>query len=108
MSKHRSVRRPRKDGELALFGGPKAVTLPSEAALHWPVTGKPEVEAVTRLVEKGELSISSETKKHEEEFARFIGVRYALAHTNGTSAGHAAFFALNIQPGDEILCPSFT
>ena len=93
---------------LALFGGPKAITLRADEALRWPITGKPEVDAVTRLVRRGELSISEETRKLEEEFARFLGVRYALAHTNGTAAGHAAFFALNIQPGDEVLCPSFT
>ena len=109
MSKMR--RRPRKAGKksaLALFGGPKAITLKAAEALRWPVTGKPEIDAVTSLIKKGELSISDETKKLEEEFADFIGVRYALAHNNGTSAGHAAFFALNIQPGDEIICPSFT
>ncbi|MCK4299655.1 MAG: aminotransferase class I/II-fold pyridoxal phosphate-dependent enzyme, partial [Planctomycetes bacterium] len=97
-----------RKSRLALLGGPKAITLKAEEALRWPVTGKPEIDAVTSLIKKGELSISEETKKLEEEFADFIGVRYALAHNNGTSAGHAAFFALNIQPGDEVICPSFT
>jgi len=104
----RTRRRSGKGSALALFGGPKAITLPSERALHWPITGKPEVEAVSRLVRRGELSISAETRKLEEEFARFLGVRYVLAHTNGTAAGHAAFFAIGIEPGDEVLCPSFT
>ncbi len=104
--RHRSSRD--RQSRLALLGGPKAITLKAEEALRWPVTGKPEIDAVTSLIKKGELSISEETKKLEEEFADFIGVRYALAHNNGTSAGHAAFFALNIQPGDEVICPSFT
>ncbi len=97
-----------KASRLALFGGPKAITLKSDEALRWPIMGKAEIDAVTHLVKKGELSTSQETKQLEKEFAEFIGVRYVLAHNNGTSAGHAAFFALNIQPGDEVICPSFT
>ena len=109
MSRAKRVgRRSSKGSVLALFGGPKAITLPTERALRWPITGRPEVDAVTRLVRRGELSISAETRKLEEEFAHFIGVRYVLAHTNGTAAGHAAFFALGIGPGDEVICPSFT
>jgi len=34
--------------------------------------------------------------------------KYALSHNNGTSALMAAFFALGLQPGDQILVPTAT
>jgi perosamine synthetase len=92
---------------LALHGGAPAVTLPEEG-LRWPLTGEAEIAAVADLVRKGELSISPLTREFEEEFRRFIGRGYALATNNGTAAGHSAFFALGLQPGDEVICPSFT
>jgi perosamine synthetase len=92
---------------LAIHGGAPAITLP-EDGLHWPLTGEAEITAVADLVRRGELSISPLTREFEEAFRAFIGREYALATNNGTSAGHSAFFALGLQPGDEVICPSFT
>ena len=46
--------------------------------------------------------------KFEEEFAKWCGVKYALAHTNGTSALQAALFAVGVGPGDEVIVPSYS
>jgi perosamine synthetase len=92
---------------LALHGGAPAITL-AEDGLNWPLTGEAEIAAIADLVRRGELSISPLTRQFEEEFRTFIGRDYALATNNGTSAGHSAFFALGPQPGDEVICPSFT
>jgi len=90
------------------MGGPKAITLDQTEALKWPLIGEEEIEAVTRLLRKGELSISEETYAFEKEFANYLGVKYALAHNNGTAAIHAAFFAAGVGPGDEVIAPSYT
>ncbi len=45
-------------------------------------------------------------KKFEESFADYIGVSYALATTNGTSALHLAFLAMGIGKGDEVIVPN--
>jgi len=92
---------------LALHGDAPTITLPRDG-LNWPLTGDAEVAAIADLVRKGELSISPVTRQFEEEFRTLIGREYALATNNGTSAGHSAFFALGLQPGDEVICPSFT
>ncbi len=55
--------------------------------------------------------ISSEgpfVRRFEEEFAVTVGRRHAIAVANGSLALDAAVAALGLQPGDEVLLPSFT
>lgn len=55
--------------------------------------------------------ISSKGKyieRFEKEFARFIGARYAVANTNGTTSLHLALLACGIGPGDEVIVPDLT
>lgn len=55
--------------------------------------------------------ISSKGKfisKFEEEFAKFIKSKYAIAVPNGTIALHLALLALGIGPGDEVIVPTLT
>ena len=40
--------------------------------------------------------------------ADYVGAKYAVAISNGTSALHAACFAAGIQPGDEVLTTPLT
>jgi len=44
----------------------------------------------------------------EENFASYVGARHAIAVSSGTAALHLALAALDIQPGDEIIMPTFT
>jgi perosamine synthetase len=47
-------------------------------------------------------------KKLEEEFARFVGVKYGVTTTSGTTALQLAIAALGLKPGDEVIVPTFT
>jgi 8-amino-3,8-dideoxy-alpha-D-manno-octulosonate transaminase len=47
-------------------------------------------------------------RNFELNFARFIGVKYALAVTSGTAALHVALTALGVGPGDEVILPAWT
>jgi 8-amino-3,8-dideoxy-alpha-D-manno-octulosonate transaminase len=47
-------------------------------------------------------------KTFEEEFQKFMGVKYALGVTSGTSALHVAINALGVGPGDEVILPAET
>jgi dTDP-4-amino-4,6-dideoxygalactose transaminase len=44
----------------------------------------------------------------ETKFAEFCGVREAVAVDSGTAALHLALVALDIGPGDEVVCPTST
>lgn len=59
----------------------------------------------------GELSVSEPrgtVALFEDEFARFHGMPYALSAGSGTAALHAAYFALDLEAGDEVLAPTYT
>lgn len=43
----------------------------------------------------------------EEDFARYCETSYAVTASNGTTALHMAYLALDIRPGDEIIVPGF-
>ena len=93
---------------LALNGGERAVTLDDTEASRWPIITDEEIDAVTDLLKRGEISFSEEPYKFEEEFSRYLGVKYALMCNNGTAAIHSAFFAAGVGPGDEVIAPSLT
>jgi dTDP-4-amino-4,6-dideoxygalactose transaminase len=65
-------------------------------------------QAVLRVVDSGRYILGPETSAFEEEFARAIGTRHAVAVANGTCAIHLTLLALGIGSGDEVLVPSHT
>lgn len=92
----------------AILGGPKSVTLDQHAAMRWPLLTVDDEHAVLKVLRDGDLSLHRVTRELEADYREYFGARYALAHCNGTAALLAAFFALDLQPGDEILVPSAT
>ena len=40
--------------------------------------------------------------------SRYLGIKYVIPCANGTDALQIAMMALNLQPGDEVISPSFT
>ena len=47
-------------------------------------------------------------REFERRFADFIGVRYAIAMSNGTATLHSALVACGVSPGDEVIAPAYT
>ena len=45
--------------------------------------------------------------RFEKDFAKYNGVPFALTASNGTTALHMAYLALDIKPGDEVVVPGF-
>src|SRR5450432_1172395 len=74
-----------------------------------PNLGGRELEYVTKAVSGGWISSSgSYVGEFEREFAKYLGVPYAVTTTSGTTALHLALVAAGIGPGDEVIIPAFT
>lgn len=67
-----------------------------------------EKDAVLRVLNSGWISMGPETERFEEEFARYLGAKHAIAVASGTAALHCALEVLGIGPGDEVIVPSLT
>lgn len=96
---------------LALNGGPKAVTVPSEtiaAATKWPRFGEEEKQAVWDILDLSCGEVYRDLPVLEKEWREYHDVPFAKAHCNGTSTLTSMFFALDFPPGTEIMVPSYT
>ncbi len=76
--------------------------------MRWPRLGPEEEAAVRRVMRDGDISTHGVIRELEADYAAFSGRRFALAHNNGTAGLMAAFYALDLEPGDEILVPTAT
>ena len=94
--------------QLALFGGPRAVTVDAGDTFKWPIVTPEDEAAVLEVLRRGAMSGLDVTMAFEEEFARWQGRVYALGFNTGTAALHAAMFGVKLGVGDEIICPSVT
>ena len=94
--------------KLAINGGKKTVTI--EPKDRWKLIREEEIKLVTEMLQRDEISTpgTGVMKEFEEDFAKFIGRKYVLSQCNGTSTLDAAFFAVGVGPGDEVIVPSYT
>ena len=69
----------------------------------------PELEARFReVLESGAFVRGPNYRAFQEEAAAYLGVKEAIGVANGTDALVLALDALEIGPGDEVVCPAFT
>jgi dTDP-4-amino-4,6-dideoxygalactose transaminase len=73
-----------------------------------PLIGEEEQRAVRDVLESGAIAQGPRVAAFEQAFAAYIGVRHAIATSNGTTALHAALLAHGIGPGDEVITTPFT
>jgi dTDP-4-amino-4,6-dideoxygalactose transaminase len=65
-------------------------------------------EAFARTLESGRFIFGPEVDAFEREAAEKLGVQDTVSCANGTDALVLLLDALEIGPGDEVVCPSFT
>ena len=74
-----------------------------------PIVGPREATYVLDAVRRGWNDQSSKyIRALEEEFAQYVGARYAIATSSCTGALHLALSACGLGPGDEVLVPETT
>lgn len=89
--------------------------MPKDSFEPWPSHGQSEIDAVVRVLQRGETNYwtGGEGRKFEARFAEFVGTRYGVAVTNGTVALDLIWQALlqgadlpdidKLLPGDEVI-----
>jgi dTDP-4-amino-4,6-dideoxygalactose transaminase len=65
-------------------------------------------EAFARTLETGRFIFGPEVEAFEREAAEKLGTRETVSCANGTDALVLVLDAMDIGPGDEVICPSFT
>jgi dTDP-4-amino-4,6-dideoxygalactose transaminase len=66
------------------------------------------VERMREVLDSGTFILGPNVTAFEEEAAAYLGVPRSVGVANGTDALVLALDAMDIGPGDEVICPSFT
>lgn len=70
---------------------------------------KPAVDAaIMSVIEKTEFINGPEVSAFQQEFEKYLNVKYVIPCANGTDALQIAMMALGLKPGDEVITPSYT
>ena len=67
-----------------------------------------DIQAVVEVLKSDYLTTGPKIAEFEGMVADYVGVKYAVAISNGTSALHAACFAAGIGKGDEVITTPLT
>ena len=80
----------------------------NQLPLSRPSLGEEEINEVIDVIRSGWITTGSCAKGFEEEFARYVSARHAVAVNSCTAALHLALLAHGIGPGDEVITSSMT
>lgn len=69
---------------------------------------KDDIQSVVDVLKSDYLTTGPKIAEFEKMVADYVGAKYAVAISNGTSALHAACFAAGIRPGDEVITTPLT
>ncbi len=92
--------------KLAIHGGVPVRQAMLPYAQQW--LGEDDVAAVLEVLRSDWLTTGPQVAEFEQAVAAFVGAREAVAVSSGTAALHAAMFAANLGPGDEVIVPAMT
>lgn len=73
-----------------------------------PYIDEDDIHGVIKVLKSGQLSLGPKYQEFEQNLAKFVGVKYACAVSNGTTALHLGVKALGLQKGDEVITSPFS
>lgn len=76
--------------------------------LSTPDISSKEIDAVVSVLKTPILSLGPRVEEFEKKFAKFIGVKHAVAVNSGTSGLHLCVRALDLSDGDEVITTPFS
>ena len=103
----KTVKKATVSEKLAIDGGKPVNTKPFPG---WPSYEKSTADKVAEVLLSGKINYwtGKVGMQFEAEWAKWLGIRNAVSVTNGTAALHVALGGLNIGPGDEVICTSYS
>jgi dTDP-4-amino-4,6-dideoxygalactose transaminase len=63
--------------------------------------------AINKVLENTNFINGNQVKDFAENLKNYLGAKHVIPCANGTDALQIAYMALNLQPGDEVIMPSF-
>lgn len=87
---------------------PKETGRKKNIPLTKPFFDREEEKAAIDVLRSGWHTQGPQTEAFEEEFAKLVDAKYAVAVSNCTSALHIALILAGVGVGDEVIVPSFT
>jgi len=79
-----------------------------QVPLSRPDITEKEINAVLSVLNTHYLSLGPKLKEFEESFASYLGMKHAVAVSNGTAGLHLAVRALGIGEGDAVITTPFS
>ena len=73
-----------------------------------PYTNHKEIKAMKNCLKSGWITTGPITKQFENEFADYVGSKYAVAVSSCTSALELCLLYMNLSKKDKVVVPSFT
>jgi len=72
-------------------------------------TMKPAIdEALIRVAESQYFILGPDVEQMEKNMCEYIGCRHAIGVSSGTDVLLIALMAIDIKPGDEVICPTYS
>lgn len=72
-----------------------------------PTILQSDIEAVTKVLQSGMIAQGEKVAEFESRFASFVGKKFAVACSSGTTAIHLALLGLEVSATDEVIMPSY-
>ena len=81
-------------------------------SIKFPLTistfGDEEAMAVKKVISTKNFTMGENVKTFENNFSKYNNRKYGIAVSSGTAALEVAVACIGLQPGDEVILPSFT
>ncbi|MCK9151516.1 DegT/DnrJ/EryC1/StrS family aminotransferase [Methanobacterium alcaliphilum] len=73
-----------------------------------PIIEDEEIQEVVEVLKSGFIAQGPKVAEFEEKFAEYVGTKYAVATSSGTTALHIALLAAGVGEGDEVITTPFS
>ncbi len=73
-----------------------------------PYITKEDIEETNKVLRSGNLSLGPKVPEFEEKFSKYVGTKYAVAVSSGTTALHLCMRSLRLKPKDEVITTPFS